>query len=72
MPLTSRENVNYECLLKKIFGPRKDEAKEQFRILHTGKLHYLYKPPITVRIMKSLEDMISSACGWNGRDKEHI
>jgi hypothetical protein len=36
-----------------LFGPKKDEVSEQFRIVQNEELSYLYRPLSVVRIVKS-------------------
>jgi hypothetical protein len=42
------KNINYNCLklkvLRKIFGPKKDDTSEQFRMFHNEDVHGLYRP----------------------------
>jgi hypothetical protein len=40
-------------VLRRIFGPRSDGAKGEWRKLHTGKLHNLYSSPNIIRQIKS-------------------
>jgi hypothetical protein len=40
-------------VLRKIFGPKKDEINEQFMILHNEKLCNLFRAPSIVKIVKS-------------------
>jgi len=40
-------------VLRKIFGPRKDEVTGEWRRLHNQGLYYLYTSPNTVRVIKS-------------------
>jgi hypothetical protein len=37
---------------EKIYGPKKDEADEKFRILYYGQLRDIYRSPSIVRIVK--------------------
>jgi hypothetical protein len=49
-PLTSREEcrqrVSESRVLRKIFGPKRDEVTEEWRKLHNEELHDLYSPNI--------------------------
>jgi len=40
-------------VLRRIFGPRKDEVTEEWRRLHNEELNDLYSSPNTVRVIKS-------------------
>jgi hypothetical protein len=40
-------------VLRRIFGPKRDEATEGCRKLHNKKLHDLYSSPSIIRITKS-------------------
>jgi len=40
-------------VLRRIFGPRRDEVTGEWRSLHNKELNYLYSSPNTVRVIKS-------------------
>ena len=40
-------------VLRRIFGPRRDEEKGEWRRLHNEELNDLYPSPKIVRVMKS-------------------
>jgi hypothetical protein len=40
-------------VLRKIFGPKRDEITEQRKKLHSGKPHNLYPSPDIIRQIKS-------------------
>ena len=40
-------------VLRRIFGPRRDEVKGEWRRLHNEELHDLYSSPNIVRVIKS-------------------
>jgi len=40
-------------MLRRIFGPRKDEATGEWRRLHNEELNDLYSSPRIVRVIKS-------------------
>jgi hypothetical protein len=40
-------------VLRRIFGPRKDEVTGDWRKLHNEELHNLYSSPNIIRIIKS-------------------
>jgi hypothetical protein len=40
-------------VLRRIFGPKRDEVTGSLRKLHNEELHNLYSPPSIIRIIKS-------------------
>jgi hypothetical protein len=40
-------------VLRRIFGPKRDEVTGEWRTLHNKKLHDLYSSPSIIRILKS-------------------
>ena len=40
-------------LLRRIFGPKRDEVTGEWRRLHDGELNDLYSSPNIIRVMKS-------------------
>jgi hypothetical protein len=40
-------------VMRRIFGPKRDEVTGGWRKLHNEELHNLYSPPIIIRIIKS-------------------
>jgi hypothetical protein len=40
-------------VLRKIFGPKRDEVTEEWRRLHKEKFNYLYSSPNIIRVIKS-------------------
>jgi hypothetical protein len=40
-------------VLRRIFGPKRDEVKGKWRKLHSGELHNLYSSPDIIRQIKS-------------------
>jgi hypothetical protein len=55
--LTLREEHELRVLenrvLRRIFGPTRDEVRGEWRKLHSGKLHNLYSTPDIIRQIKS-------------------
>jgi len=39
-------------VLRKIFGPKRDEVTGEWRKLHNEELHVLYSSPNIIRVMK--------------------
>jgi hypothetical protein len=40
-------------VLRRVFGPKRDEVTEGWRKMHNEELHNLYSSPSIIRIMKS-------------------
>jgi hypothetical protein len=55
--LTSREEhrlkVSENRVLRRIFGPKRDEVTGDWRKLHNEELHSLYSSPNIIRMIKS-------------------
>jgi hypothetical protein len=55
--LTLREDhrlrVFENRVLRRIFGPKKDEATGGWKTLHNEELHNMYSSPYIIRIIKS-------------------
>jgi hypothetical protein len=47
-------------VLRRIFGPKRDEATEEWRRLHNEELNDLYSSPNIIRVIKSRR------MGWAG------
>jgi hypothetical protein len=56
-------------VLRRIFGPKRDEVTEDWRTLHNEELHNLYSSPSIIRMIKSRR-MISRACSMNGEKRK--
>jgi hypothetical protein len=50
-------------LLRRLFGPKRDEVMESFGKLHNKELHNLYSSPSMIRMIKSRR---IRACSTNG------
>jgi hypothetical protein len=48
-----RVRVFENRVLRRIFGPKRDEVTGEWRKLHNKELHYLYSSPSIIRIIKS-------------------
>jgi hypothetical protein len=48
-----RLRVFENTVLRRIFGPKRDEVTEEWRKLHNGELHNLFSSPDIVRQIKS-------------------
>jgi hypothetical protein len=56
-------------VLRRIFGPKRDEVTEERRKLHRGELHNLYFSPDIIRHINSRRMKWAGACGTHGREK---
>jgi hypothetical protein len=55
-------------VLRRIFGPKRDEVTGQWRKLHNEELHDLYCSLTIVRVIKSKSEMgCVCSSGWEGR-----
>jgi hypothetical protein len=57
-------------VLRRIFGPKRDEVTGDSRKLHNEQLHNLYSSPNIIDQVK--EDGMGRACSTNGGDEECI
>jgi hypothetical protein len=48
----SRLRVFENMVMRRIFGPKRDEVTEEWRKLHNEELNYLYSLPNIVRVIK--------------------
>jgi hypothetical protein len=56
-------------VLKRIFGPKRDEVTGEWRKLHNEELHDLYSSPSIIRIIKAWR---MRACSTNGGEEERV
>jgi hypothetical protein len=56
-------------MLRRIFGPKRDEVTGGWRQLHNEELHNLYSSPSIIRMFKSREDDTGRACSTNGEKR---
>jgi hypothetical protein len=59
-------------VLRRIFGPKRDEMMGEWRKLHNKELHDLYSSPSIIRIMKSRRMRWSSHVARMVRRESHI
>jgi hypothetical protein len=57
-------------VLRRIFGPKRDEVVGEWRKLHSEELHNLYSSPDIIRQVKVNE--VGGACGMHGRGKKSV
>jgi hypothetical protein len=48
-----RLRVFENCMLRRIFGPKRDKVTGEWRRLHNEELHYLYSSPNIIWVIKS-------------------
>jgi hypothetical protein len=76
MPLTLREEhrlrVFENRVLRRIFGPKRDEVTRDCRKLHNEELHNLYSSPNIIRMMKSRRMRGAGNVAQMGRRGMHI
>jgi hypothetical protein len=69
--LTLREEhslrVFEDRVLRRIFGPRRDEVTGEWRKLHNKELRDLYSSPNIIRVIKARRMRWAGACSTNGR-----
>jgi hypothetical protein len=61
-------------VLRRIFGPKRDEVTREWRKLHNRELHDLYSSPSIIRIMNSRRlrwaghtERTGIGCRWEGQ-----
>jgi hypothetical protein len=69
-PLTLREEHRLRVLenrvLRRIFGPKRDEVSGEWRKLHNEELRDLYSSPSIIRLIKSRRVEMGGPCSTNG------
>jgi hypothetical protein len=73
-PLTLREEhrltVFENRVLRRIFGPKRDEVTREWRKLHNGELHNFYPSPNIIRKIKSRRMRWAGHVARMGEDRE--
>jgi hypothetical protein len=61
-------------VLRRIFGPKRDEVTGEWRKLHNEELHHLYSSPDIIRQVKSRRMRWAGhvACGMHGRGEKGV
>jgi hypothetical protein len=60
--------VSENRVLRRMFGPKRDEVTREWRKLHNGELHNLYSSPDIIREIK----LGRIRCGTHGREEKII
>jgi hypothetical protein len=56
-------------VLRRIFGPKRDEVMGEWRKLHNKELNDLYSSPSIIRIIKSRRMRLAGPCSRNGEKR---
>jgi hypothetical protein len=59
-------------VLRRIYGPKRDEVTGEWRKLHSGELHNLYSSPDIIRRDQTKENEVGGACGTHGRGEKRV
>jgi hypothetical protein len=57
-------------VLRRIFGPKRDEVTGEWKKLHNEELYDLYSSPDIIRQVK--ENEVGGACGTHGRGEKSL
>jgi hypothetical protein len=57
-------------VLRRIFGPKRDEVTGERRKLHSGELHNLYSVPFHHYACEIKENEVGRTCGTHGRERK--
>jgi hypothetical protein len=74
--LTLREEYRLRVfenrVLRRIFGPKRDDVTREWRKLHNKELHDLYSSPSIIRIIMSRGIRLVGPCSTNGGEEERL
>jgi len=56
-------------MLRRIFGPKRDEVTGEWRKLYNEEFHDLYSSPNIIQVMKSRRIKWVGACSTNGGEE---
>jgi hypothetical protein len=59
-------------VLRRMFGPKRDEVTGGWRKLHNEELHNLYSSPSIIRMIKFKDDEMGGSCNTNWGEEECI
>jgi hypothetical protein len=68
----NRLRVFENRVLRRIFGPKRDEVIGEWRKLHNEELHNLYSSPYIIRKIKSIRMRLARHVGTQGRGKKNV
>jgi hypothetical protein len=58
-------------VLRRIFGPKRDQVTGEWRKMHNGELHNLYSSP-DIKADQIKENEVGGACGTRGRGEKRV
>jgi len=58
-------------VLRRIFGPKRDEVTKEWRKLHNEELNDLYSPPNIVQVIKSIMRWVQHFSMYGGRGEPY-
>jgi hypothetical protein len=64
--------VSENRILRRIFGPKREEVEEGWRRLHNEELHNFYSSLNIIRVIKSRRMRWVGACIMHGKNKKFI
>jgi hypothetical protein len=56
-------------VLRRIFGPKRDEVTGEWRKLHNEEIRDLYSSPSIIRIIKARRMRLAGRCSTNGKER---
>jgi hypothetical protein len=59
-------------VLRRIFGPKRDEVTGEWRKLHNEELHDLYSSSSIIRIIKLRRMRLAGPCSTNWGEEERV
>jgi hypothetical protein len=59
-------------VLRRTFGPKRDEVTGEWRKLHSEELHNLYSSTNIIKQIQGKKDEVGGACGTHGREEESV
>jgi hypothetical protein len=59
-------------VLRRIFGPKRDEVTGEWRKLHNEDLRDVHSSPSIIRIIKFKENEMGGSCSTKGGEEERV